>query len=363
MKAWIAAFFFLMAMISSAHADVTFALVAPLTGSYAVFGEQLRHGAEQAVKDINAKGGVLGQKITLKEFDDACDPKQAVAVANQIVSANIKFVVGHFCSGAALAAEKTFIENETLIISPGVGHPKFTEDADTFAFRVGIRNDWQGQVIAHYILKHFHDKNIVILNDRSAYGEMVASTVKNELNQAGKQESLYDSFAAGEKDYAAIVTLMKEKKADILVVGGYHTEIGLITRQMRQQNVSTQVMSGVTLMTNEFWSIAGKDGEGALMTFGPDPKKRAEAKAVVTSLRQNGYEPEGYTIYSYAAVQTLAQGIVATQAMDTRKVAGTLRKGTYPTVIGDLRFNDKGDVQRPEIVMYQWHDGKYAEVN
>ena len=347
----------------SARADVTIALIAPLSGSSAVFGEQLSHGAMQAVNDINAHGGVLGQKVIIKEFDDACDPKQAVTVANQIASENIKFVVGHFCSGAGLAAEKIFIENEILIVSPAVGHPKFTEDADTFVFRVGLRNDLQGQLIADYILKHFPNQNVAILNDKSAYGLMVASAVKQKLNESGKQEILFDSFSAGQKDYGTLVTSLKQQKTDVLVIGGYHAETGLITRQMHEQGLAATIMGGTALMTNELWAITGKLGEGTLMTFGPDPRTRVEAKSAVTSLRKSGYEPEGYTIYAYAAAQIIAQGIAAAHDLNPRDVAGTLRKGTYPTVIGDLRFDVKGDVQKPELVMYQWHDGNYAQVD
>ena len=347
----------------SARADVTIALVAPLTGSTANMGEQMRYGAEQAVEDINAKGGVLGQKIILKEFDDACDPKQAVTAANRTVSENIKFVVGHYCSGAALAAEPIYLENETLIVSPVVSHPKFTEDADTFAFRIGFRTNWQAAAIAGYILKHFRDKNVAILNDKGSYGEMVAKSVKELLNRDGKQEILYDSFNAGEKDYSAIVTLLKQKQAEVLVIGGYHTEVGLIARQLREQNLPEVVMTGSALMTHELWAITGKAGEGILFTFGPDPRKRIEAKAAVASLRKGGYEPEGHTMYTYAAVQTIAQGIAAAGNVHTRAVAGALRQGTFPTVVGNLRFDAKGDIEHPEIVMYKWHNGTYVQTD
>jgi len=345
-----------------ARADIGVALVAPLTGSSAVFGEQLSRGTTQAIEDINAHGGVLGQKLVLQQYDDACDPKQAVAVANQIASANIKFVVGHFCSSAGLAAENVFMENEILVVSPAVGHPKFTEDADTFIFRVGLRNDLQGQAMASYVQKNFANKNVAILNDKGAYGVMIASTVKQKLNAAGIQEVLYDSFSTGEKDFSTLITSLKQKHINVLVIGGYHTEIGLITRQMHEQNLNATVIGGTPLMTNEFWAITGKMGEGTVMTFGPDPRTRAEAKAAVTSLRKSGFEPEGYTMYAYAAAQVIAEGITLAQDTHTRKVAATLRKGTYPTVIGDLRFNDKGDIQNPEMVMYQWHDGAYAQI-
>jgi branched-chain amino acid transport system substrate-binding protein len=356
-------FFLTVFLPRIALADVEVALVAPLTGNYAVFGEQLRQGAMQAVADTNAKGGVLGQKIVLKEFDDACDPKQAVAVAGQIVNQNIKFVIGYFCSSTGLAAESTLIDNEILLISPAVSHPKFTEDANTFVFRVGLRNELQGHAIADYLLKHFAKQNIAILNDKGAYGQMLASVVKQSLNDAGKQEILFDSYDPGQKDYSTLTTLLKQKKADVVMIGGYHTEVGLIIRQLRQQNVPTVVIGGTPLMTRELWSITGAQGEGTLMAFGPDPRKRAEAKAAVASLRKTGFEPEGYTIYSYAAAQVLAEGIASANSLKTLDVAAALRKATYPTVIGDLRFDAKGDVQKPELVIYKWHNGDYSETN
>src|SRR5579859_3618130 len=87
-----------------AKADIKIATVGPITGSNAAFGEQLKKGAEQAVADINAKGGVLGQKLVLQVEDDACDPKQAVAVANKFAVSGVVFVAGHYCSSTSIPA-------------------------------------------------------------------------------------------------------------------------------------------------------------------------------------------------------------------------------------------------------------------
>ena len=87
----------LAAGLSVARADILIATAGPMTGRKASFGEQMKRGAEQAVADINAKGGVLGQKLKLEIGDDACDPKQTVAVANKFVSDGVKFVAGHLC--------------------------------------------------------------------------------------------------------------------------------------------------------------------------------------------------------------------------------------------------------------------------
>jgi ABC-type branched-subunit amino acid transport system substrate-binding protein len=104
------------------------------------------------------------------------------------------------------------------------------------------------------------------------------------------------------------VSLLKENNIDVLYVGGYHTEAGLMVRQMREQGMDTQLISGDALVTDEYWSITGDAGEGTLMTFGPDPRELPSAIEVVERFRANGIEPEGYTLYTYAAIQVFPGG-------------------------------------------------------
>ena len=99
-----------------------------MTGQYASFGAQMKAGAEQAVADINAAGGVLGQKLVLEVGDDACDPKQAVAVANQLAGKGVAFVAGHFCSGSSIPASAVYAEAGIVQISPASTNPKFTDE-------------------------------------------------------------------------------------------------------------------------------------------------------------------------------------------------------------------------------------------
>ncbi|MEQ1651146.1 MAG: branched-chain amino acid ABC transporter substrate-binding protein, partial [Hyphomicrobium sp.] len=187
-----------MLLPCTVQAETTIGLIAPLTGQYAVFGEQIRRGAEQAAKDI---GG-----IKLKIADDACDPKQAVAVANQLVAEGVKYVVGHYCSGSAIPASKVFLENDVLLISPGATNPKLTDEAQTYVFRVCGRDDRQGEVIGKYLLAHHAKEKIALLNDKSAYGRGLADEVKRVLNAGGVTEVLFESYTAGERDYRALVT-------------------------------------------------------------------------------------------------------------------------------------------------------------
>jgi len=344
---------------SAAWADIVIATAGPMTGQYASFGEQMRRGAEMAVADLNAKGGVMGQKLVLKIGDDACDPKQAVAVANKFVSEKVVFVAGHFCSGSSIPASKVYTEEGILQISPASTNPKLTEEGGPNVFRTCGRDDQQGTVAGNYLADHFKGKKIAIIQDKTAYGKGLADETKKQLNKRGIQEAMYEAYTAGEKDYSALVSKMKNAGIDVVYVGGYHTEAGLIVRQAREQGYGVQLVSGDALVTDEYWKITGKAGQGTLMTFSPDPRKNPAAAGVVKKFRAQKYEPEGYTLYTYGAIQAWAQAATKAKSTNWKKVADALRAGQFNTVLGKIGFDKKGDVTAPGYVFYVWKDGKY----
>jgi branched-chain amino acid transport system substrate-binding protein len=347
---------------STALADIAIGVAGPITGQYAAFGEQLKKGAELAVADLNAAGGVNGEQIVLEIGDDACDPKQAVAVANQMVSKGIKAMAGHFCSGSSIPASAIYAEEGIVQITPASTNPKFTEQGLWNTHRVCGRDDAQGIVAGNFLAAHYKDKKIAILDDKSPYGKGLADETRKALNAAGVTETMNESYTAGEKDYTALVSKMKDAGIDAVFVGGYHTEGGLILRQMRDQGMKSQMLSGDAFNTEEFWTIAGPAGEGMIFTFAPEPRNNPAAKEVVEKFKAGGYEPEGYTLYSYAAVQAWAQAATATGGTDGKKIAEWLRAGNpFKTVLGDISLNEKGDIKDAKYVWYKFHEGKYAE--
>jgi len=344
---------------AGARADIAIATAGPMTGQYASFGAQMKAGAEMAVADLNAAGGVMGEKLTLEIGDDACDPKQAVAVANQMVNKGVVFVAGHFCSGSSIPASKVYEEEGIIQISPASTNPKLTDEGGDNVFRTCGRDDQQGQVAGALLASQFKDAKIAILHDKTAYGKGLADETKAAMNKAGKQEVLYEAYTAGEKDYSALVTKLKAEGVDVVYVGGYHTEAGLMLRQMRAQGMKTQLISGDALVTQEFWSITGPDGEGTLMTFSPDPRKNPTAAPIVKKFRDKGIEPEGYVLYTYGAIQAWAQAVEKAKATDPKKMIESLRKNQFDTVLGTIGFDSKGDVTAPGYVFYEWKNGQY----
>ncbi|MCB1443650.1 MAG: branched-chain amino acid ABC transporter substrate-binding protein [Methyloceanibacter sp.] len=340
------------------------AIAGPQTGQYASLGTQMTTGGETAIADINASGGVLGKKLKLEIGDDACDPKQAVAVANQLTGDNVALVAGHFCSGSSIPASNVYAESNLVMISPASTNPALTDKrAGPNIYRVCGRDDKQGAVAGAYLAEHFGDKNIAIIDDKTAYGRGLADEVKKALNAKGVQEVFRESITAGEKDYSALVSKLKRAGVDALFIGGYHTEAGLILRQMRDQDMDTVLMGGDALVTQEYWSITGSAGEGTLMTFSPDPRQNPAAADVVKRLKAKGVEPEGYVLYTYAAVQAWKEAAEKAGSIDAPAVVKALNENTIHSVIGDFKFDEKGDPSLPPYAVYRWSNGSYEQIS
>ena len=198
------------------RSDISIATIGPMTGQYASFGAQMKAGAEQAVADINAAGGVNGKKLKLIVEDDACDPKQAVAAAGKLAAEKVALVAGHFCSGSSIPASKVYAEEGIVQISPASTNPKLTDErAGPNVFRVCGRDDQQGQVAGAYMAENFKGKKIAILHDKTAYGKGLADETKKYMNKAGLKEAMYEAYTAGEKDYTALVSKMKQANIDV----------------------------------------------------------------------------------------------------------------------------------------------------
>ncbi len=354
----------LLAFGGAAWADILVGVGGPITGPNAAFGAQLQKGAEQAAADINAAGGINGEMIKIVIGDDVSDPTQGVSVANKFVADGVKFVVGHFNSGVSIPASEVYAENGILEITPAATNPVFTERGLWNTFRVCGRDDQQGQVAGAYIAEKFKDAKVAVIHDKTPYGQGLADETKKALNAAGVTEVMYEGVNTGDKDFSALISKMKQAGVTLIYWGGLHTEAGLIIRQTADQGLKAPLFSGDGIVSNELASIAGDAVEGTYNTFGPDPRNNPAAKEAVEKFRAAGFEPEAYTLYSYAATQVLAQAAAAAGSNDPEEVAKAIKsKGPFKTVLGELSFNEKGDRTDADYVVYQWKkgdDGKFG---
>jgi branched-chain amino acid transport system substrate-binding protein len=357
----------LSALTLPASAQIKLGVGGPMTGPSAAFGAQLKNGVEQAAEDLNAAGGILGQKLQVFVGDDASRPEQGVSAANKFVGDGVKFVVGHFNSGVSIpTSAEVYSENGVLQVTPASTNPAFTERGLWNVFRTCGRDDQQGAVAAKYIVDKLKDKRVAVLHDKTPYGKGLADETKKAMNASGVREVLYEGINPGERDYSAVVTKLKQQRVDVLFWGGLHPEAGVLLRQMREQGLNTVLIGGDGIATAELGAIAGDAVEGTLMTFGPDPTKRPDAAEVLKRFAAKNINPESYTLYSYAAVQVIKQAAEKANALEPKKVAEVMHSGmTFDTVLGKLSFNKKGDRNDADYVMYVWKkmpDGKMSFV-
>ncbi len=353
-----------MVTAGTATAQVKIAVGGPITGPSAATGAQMKNGVDQAAADINAAGGILGQKIVVSYGDDVSDPKQGVSVANKFAADGVKFVIGHYNSGVTIPSSEVYQENGILQITPASTNPTVTERKMWNIFRVCGRDDQQGQVAGEYIVKHFKGKKIAIVHDKTTYGKGLADETRKTMAKAGMKDVLYEGVNTGEKDYSALVSKIKQSGADLIYWGGLYTEGGLIVRQMRDQGVKAPLMGGDGITSDEFASVGGPGVEGTLMTYGADPRNLPDAKKVVEEFRAKKFEPEAYTLYSYAGVQIIKQAAEAAKSLDPKKVAEKMHSGMqFKTVLGDIAYDKKGDITKLDYVMYIWKKDPSGKIN
>jgi branched-chain amino acid transport system substrate-binding protein len=351
---------------SIVQADVKIGVAGPMTGANASFGEQYMKGAQAAADAINKAGGVNGEKIVLVPGDDACEPKQAVAVANKLEQDGVIGVVGHFCSSSTIPASSIYADGGILMITPGSTNPQVTESGLETILRMCGRDDQQGIVAGNYIVDVLKGKKVAVINDKDTYGKGLADATAKQLTARGVKPVLEEGLTRGEKDFSALVTKIRSTGADVVYFGGLHPEAGPLVRQMREQGLKdVKFMSDDGIVTDELVTTAGgaQYVDGVYMTFGADPRALPDSKAVVDEFRKTGYEPEGYTLYAYASLQALAAGFNGAKSNKGEEAAKWLKANPVKTVMGEKAWDTKGDLKVSDYVVYQWNaEGKYKQL-
>lgn len=352
-----------LAGIGAARADIVVGVVGPLTSVYSVFGDQIRRGAEHAVRNINKAGGVLGQPLRLEFGDDACsDPVHATGIADQMVARQTAVVIGHFCSVSSIAASDVYLRARVVQITPASSDPMLTERGHPHVFRTIPREDAQGAFAADHVLDQGLSRKIAIVHDGWPRHQARADEFKRQLNARGVTELMYETVLPMGGDVVGLVGRMRAVGVELIYHAGYPLNAGQLAREMRAQGLNARLVSGDTLADRQFWEIAGETGEGTLVSFAPDPRRNPAAANVIAGFKTEGFEPAGYTLYAYAAVEAFAQAVTMAGTTDPDAVVRALHEGSFVTVLGPISFDAKGDVRTPGYVMYKWSGGQYSEL-
>lgn len=348
---------------SFAADTIKIGIAGPKTGPVTQYGDMQFTGAKQAIADINAKGGVDidGKKYQLeaKEYDDACDPKQAVAVANKVVNDGVKYVVGHLCSSSTQPPSDIYEDEGIIMVTPAATAPEITARGYKNVFRTIGLDSAQGPAAGNYIADHVKPKVVAVLHDKQQYGEGIATAVKETLEKKGIKVAVFEGVNAGDKDFAAIIAKLKKDNVDFVYYGGYHPELGLILRQSKEKGLNAKFMGPEGVGNDSISQIAQGASEGLLVTLPQAFDQQPENKALVAKFVADKKDPTGPFVFpAYSAVEVIAQGIEQAKSEDTTKVAKAIHDGTFKTPMGDLTFDDKGDLKNFKFVVYEWHFDK-----
>ncbi|MBX9913078.1 MAG: branched-chain amino acid ABC transporter substrate-binding protein [Pseudomonadaceae bacterium] len=344
------------ASYSVAADSIKIALAGPVTGAVAQYGEMQFVGAKMAIEQINKAGGVNGAMLEGVVYDDACDPKQAVAVANKVVNDEVKFVVGHLCSSSSQPASDIYEDEGIIMVTPASTSPELTSRGYQLVFRTIGLDSLQGPTAGNYIADVVKPKTIAVIHDKQQYGEGIATAVKQTVESKGLKVAVFEGINAGDKDFSSLISKLKQAKVDFVYYGGYHPELGLILRQSGEKGLQARFMGPEGVGNKDLSAIAGPASENLLVTlpkaFDQDPKNQA----LVAAFKAKKEDPSGPFVFpSYAAVQVIADGIKQAGSADTAKVAAALRANSFETPTGALAFDAKGDLKDFSFVVYNWH--------
>lgn len=355
-----------LAMSHAAMAkDIKVAIVGAMSGPVAQYGDMEFTGAKQAIADINAKGGVNGDKLVGVEYDDACDPKQAVAVANKVINDGIRYVIGHLCSSSTQPASDIYEDEGVLMITPAATNADLTTRGYKMIMRTtGLDSD-QGPTAATYILKEIKPQRIAVIHDKQQYGEGLARSVQASLKKSGGNVVMFEGITAGDKDFSTLVARLKKENVDFVYFGGYYPEMGQMLRQARAAGLKTQFMGPEGVGNSSLSNIAGAASEGMLVTL---PKRYDQVpanKPIVDALKAKKLDSTGPFVWTtYAALQALTTGMERSKSAEPADIAKNLKEGAaVPTVMGDLSWDEKGDLKGFEFGIFKWHaDGSSTAV-
>ncbi len=337
--------------------------VAPLSGPQAHLGKDNENGARMAIDELNAKGLEIGGakvKLELVPEDDQADPKQGTIVAQKLVDAKVNGVVGHLNSGTTIPASKIYSDAGLPQISGSATNPKYTQQGFATTFRVMANDVQQGKVLGEYAAKQMAGKSVAIIDDRTAYGQGLADEFEKGAIAAGAKVVTREFTNDKATDFAAILTKIKSKKADVIFYGGMDAQGGPMTKQMKSLGVKAKYLSGDGSCTPEYIKLAGEASEGQYCSLPGVPLDQMPGgKAFGDAFSAKYGQIQLYAPYVYDATMVMVDAMKRANSVEPAKYLPEVGKTAYQGVTAKIAFDEKGDLKGGAISLYQVKGGKW----
>jgi branched-chain amino acid transport system substrate-binding protein len=351
--------------IGLAADTIKIGVAGPHSGDLASYGIPTIKAAELVVKDINAKGGVMGKQVELVVEDDVCKPEVATNTATKLVGAGVNVVLGHICSGATKAALGIYKDSKIVAMSPSATNPALTQSGDyPNFFRTIASDDAQARLQVDFALDTLKVKKIAVLHDKGDYGKGLAEFAKGFLEADPRAEVvLYEGITPGAVDYSAVVQKIKRNGAEAVIFGGYHPEAAKIVTQMRKKKMKTIFVSDDGVKDDTFIKVARQYAEDVYATGPMDVASNPmTAQAKQDHVKAYGADPGAFFENAYAATLALLNAIEKAGSTNYDAIVKALRTTDVETPLGAIRFDDRGDAIGVGFAVYQVQNGKYVEL-
>jgi len=338
--------------------------VSPLTGPQTHIGKDNENGARLAVDEINAKGLVLAGKpvrLELLAEDDQAEPKTATIVADKLLDAGVVAVIGHLNSGTTIPASKRYHDAGIPQISPSATAVAYTAQGFANAFRVMANDAQQGQALGRFAVHGLGAKKVAIIDDRTAYGQGLADEFERAVRAAGVEVVAREFTSDKATDFAAILTNIKGKGAQLVFFGGMDPQGGPMARQMKRLGLNATLVGGDGMQTINFLKLAGADAEGVVASSPGLPLEAMPGGKAFKAKFEARYGPiQVYAPYAYDAVYVLVEAMKRANSAAPAKVVAALRQTDYQGVTGPLRFDAKGDTLGGAVTVYGVKNGAWS---
>ncbi|WP_062789309.1 MULTISPECIES: branched-chain amino acid ABC transporter substrate-binding protein [Aquitalea] len=343
---------------------VKIGFAAPLTGPQAHYGEEYKNGVTLAIEDANAEKPTIGGKPVTFELDaqdDQADPKTATQLAQKLVDDKVSGIIGHFNSGCAIPASKIYSDAGIPMIAMATS-PVFTAQGFKNTFRSMTSDTQQGSVMGKFVVDTLKAKKIVIVDDRTAYGQGLADEFEKAVKAAGGDVAKREFTNDKATDFAAILTSIKGVNPDVIFYGGADAQSAPMAKQMKRLGLKAPLISGEMTKTPNFLQLAGKEAEGSIASLAGLPLEQMPKGKEYADKYKARFKTDvaTYSPYGYDATRALIQAMKDANSTDPKAYLPVLAKIKYSGVTSsNWTYDDKGDLKDGGITVYKVEGGQW----
>lgn len=332
----------------NAWAEIRIGLMCPLTGSWASEGQDMRDIVQLMADEVNAAGGINGQKVNILVEDDGGDPRTAVSAANRLATRDITAVIGTYGSSITEAAQNIYDDYGIIQIANGATSIRLTQKGLKYFFRTSPRDDEQGRVAAETIAS-LGFNNVAILHDSTSYARGLADETRGLLEADNREIVFFGALTPGERDYSTILSRLRNAGPEVVFFTGYYPEAGLLLRQKSEMNWDVPFLGGDATNNPDLVSISGAAAaEGFYFLSPPVPQDldTPQARDFLNSFNErHGSNPGSiWAVLAGDAFLVISEAIRTTGSLDRDELAAFMHQDLkIEGLTGAIAFDQQGD--------------------